>query len=105
MNRRPRLRALWAKRPFDVVLSGLGLIGSAPLWAVIEIAIRLEDGRPAFYGQDRIGQEGRPFRSWKFRSMTADSDKWVGPLQAREGDSRVTRIGSLLRATASDELP
>lgn len=93
------------KRPFDVLLSGLGLVLSAPLWAVASVLIKLEDGGPVFYGQERVGQGGRQFRSWKFRSMVPDSDERFGPLQARDGDARVTRVGRLLRATAMDELP
>lgn len=93
------------KRPLDLFLSGLGLLLSAPLWAVIAIGIKLEDGGPVFYGQERVGQGGKRFRSWKFRSMVPDSDEQFGPLQARDGDSRVTRAGRFLRATALDELP
>ena len=105
MNLQSRVRASWTKRPFDVLLAGLGLIASAPLWVLIAVAIRLEDGGRVFFRQARIGREGHRFRSLKFRSMTPDSDKRFGLLQARDGDSRVTRIGHLLRATASDELP
>ena len=99
----PSLRRL--KRGADLVLSGLGLLISAPAWAIIAICIRVEDGGPVFYGQRRVGKGGRQFRSWKFRSMVSDSDQRFGPLQARDGDSRVTRIGRILRATAMDELP
>jgi lipopolysaccharide/colanic/teichoic acid biosynthesis glycosyltransferase len=100
-QRRPPL----LKRPFDVILSGAGLIISAPLWALIAAAIKLDDGGAVFYPQVRVGQGGRRFRSWKFRSMTEGSDAGVGPLQARARDPRVTRVGRLLRATAMDELP
>lgn len=93
------------KRAFDVFLSGLGLLASAPLWVLIALAIKLEDGGPVFYGQERVGKGGKRFRSWKFRSMVPDSDEQFGPLQARYGDSRVTRIGRFLRATALDEMP
>ena len=102
MNLPSRVRASWTKRPFDVLLAGLGLIASAPLWVLIAFAIRMEDGGRVFFRQARIGREGHRFRSLKFRSMTPDSDKRFGLLQARDGDSRVTRIGHLLRATASD---
>lgn len=98
-NRRP------AKRMLDVALSGLGLLASAPLALLIALAIKLEDGGPILYGQERVGRDGRRFRSWKFRSMVPDSDDRFGPLQAGENDRRVTRIGRLLRATALDELP
>lgn len=98
--REPRL-----KRTFDVILAGLGLLLSAPLGALIALLIKLEDGGPVFYGQERVGQNGRRFRSWKFRSMVPDVDRAGRPRQARRGDARVTRVGRLLRATALDELP
>jgi lipopolysaccharide/colanic/teichoic acid biosynthesis glycosyltransferase/VanZ family protein len=98
-------RALWLKRPFDVALSGLGLLVSAPLWAVIPLAIRLEDRGPVFYAQDRVGRNGRIFKALKFRSMVADAEKASGPVQAVADDPRVTRVGRVLRATAMDELP
>lgn len=93
------------KRLCDLGLAGLGLVASAPLWALIALAIKLDDGGPVFYGQERVGRQGRRFRSWKFRSMVADADRRYGALQAREGDPRVTRVGRWLRATALDELP
>jgi colanic acid biosynthesis glycosyl transferase WcaI len=99
-RRPPRL-----KRAFDVALSGLGLLGSAPVWAVIAVAIKLDDGGPVFYGQERVGKGGQRFRSWKFRSMVPDAGSRFGPLQAAERDPRVTRVGRILRATALDELP
>jgi lipopolysaccharide/colanic/teichoic acid biosynthesis glycosyltransferase len=101
LGRRPSL----AKRVFDVALAGLGLVASAPLWGLIALAIKLDDGGPVFYGQARVGREGRQFRSWKFRSMVAESDARFGPRQAGEADPRVTRVGRVLRATAMDELP
>ena len=94
-----------AKRALDVALSGAGLLLSAPLWAVAALAIKLEDGGPVFYSQERVGEGGRLFRAWKFRSMVPDAERHVGALQARENDPRVTRIGTFMRATAMDELP
>jgi colanic acid biosynthesis glycosyl transferase WcaI len=94
-----------AKRALDVVVSGLGLVCSMPVWGLVAIAIKLDDRGPVFYGQERVGQRGRRFRSVKFRSMRPDSDATFGPLQAREADVRITRVGRLLRATALDELP
>jgi lipopolysaccharide/colanic/teichoic acid biosynthesis glycosyltransferase len=93
------------KRSFDVALAGLGLVFSAPLSAVIALAVKLEDGGPVFYPQERAGREGARFKSLKFRTMVADSDARFGPLQARVDDPRVTRVGRVLRATAMDELP
>jgi lipopolysaccharide/colanic/teichoic acid biosynthesis glycosyltransferase len=94
-----------AKRALDVALSGVGLLCSSPLWALIAIAIKLEDGGPVFYSQERAGEAGRTFRAWKFRSMIPDAERHVGAIQAAEGDPRVTRLGRLMRATAMDELP
>lgn len=96
---------MFAKRTFDVVLSGVGLVVSAPVWAVIAALIKLEDGGPIFYDQERSGRHGVPFKVRKFRSMIPDAEALVGAVQATEHDSRVTRVGRLLRATAMDELP
>ncbi|HUZ46430.1 MAG TPA: sugar transferase [Terriglobia bacterium] len=94
-----------AKRAFDIFLSGFGLIWSSPLWALIALAIKLDDGGPIFYRQIRVGKGNREFVSFKFRSMRADSDKKWGAIPASEKDPRITRVGCLLRATAMDELP
>lgn len=94
-----------AKRAFDVLLSGLGLLVSLPLWGIAAAAITLEDGGPVFYGQERVGRGGRTFRVLKFRSMVPDAEARTGPLQASADDPRVTRMGRLMRATAFDELP
>ena len=93
------------KRLFDATLSAVGLIVSAPLWAVIPLAIRIEDGGPVFFPQERVGLDGRVFLALKFRSMCPDAEKITGPVQAAENDPRVTRVGRVLRATAMDELP
>jgi len=101
-----RTRAsLIAKRALDVALSGVGLMASAPLWGLIALAIKLEDGGPIFYGQERSGLNGVPFEVKKFRSMIPNAEARVGAIQATEHDPRVTRVGRLLRATAMDELP
>ena len=93
------------KRAFDVVLSGAGLLLSAPVWAVAALLIKLEDGGPVFYRQERVGAGGQTFSVLKFRSMVPDAERNSGPLQAVADDPRVTRVGKLLRATAMDELP
>ena len=103
--RRPGRGLLSPKRALDVALSGLGLIVSAPLWALLALCIKLEDGGPVFYGQERSGLNGRPFRVRKFRSMVPDAEAATGAIQATEHDPRVTRVGRVLRATAMDELP
>ena len=93
------------KRAFDFALSLAGLIGSAPLWAIFAAAIKMEDGGPVFFRQERVGLGGRPFMALKFRSMRPDAEAGVGAVQAVERDPRVTRAGRFMRATAMDELP
>jgi lipopolysaccharide/colanic/teichoic acid biosynthesis glycosyltransferase len=93
------------KRAFDAALASIGLAISCPLWCVFALAIKLEDGGPVFYVQERVGHHGRVFRALKFRSMHRDAERATGPLQARHGDPRVTRVGRVMRATAMDELP
>ena len=88
-----------------MMLSGGGLIVSAPLWAAIAAVIKIEDGGPVFFSQERVGRLGRPFEALKFRSMVMDAEAGVGAVQASHNDPRVTRVGRLLRATALDELP
>jgi lipopolysaccharide/colanic/teichoic acid biosynthesis glycosyltransferase len=91
------------KRLFDIALSGVGLAISAPLWALIALAIRVEDNGPVFFTQPRIGLGGRRFTAYKFRSMHVHAGAMA--VQATERDPRVTRVGRVLRATAMDELP
>ncbi|HUP39157.1 MAG TPA: sugar transferase [Vicinamibacterales bacterium] len=93
------------KRLLDMALSGAGLIASAPLWALIAALIKIEDGGPVFFTQERVGQGGRRFHALKFRSMIAGAEATTGPIQSGQHDTRVTRLGRVLRATAMDELP
>lgn len=93
-----------AKRLMDITLAGLGLLLLSPLMAAIALAIKLEDGGPAFYCGERVGQGGSHFRMLKFRSMVEEADRTGGPLVA-EDDPRVTGIGRLLRKSKLDELP
>jgi lipopolysaccharide/colanic/teichoic acid biosynthesis glycosyltransferase len=94
-----------AKRLFDVCLSSMGLVVSIPLWVMIPLTIKAEDGGPVFYFQERVGKGGRIFKLLKFRSMIVDAEKETGAIQATSGDPRVLKVGRLLRATAMDELP
>lgn len=93
------------KRGFDALLAGVGLVVSMPMWLLIAIAIKLEDGGPVFFHQERVGLGGRVFRAHKFRSMVPDAERHTGAVQAAENDPRITRVGALLRASAMDELP
>ncbi len=93
-----------AKRLFDAGFAALGLCCLSPLFLLIGIAIKLSDGGPVFYRQQRIGQFGKPFLIWKFRTMMPGSDR-RGPSITSQGDDRVTRIGGWLRRAKLDELP
>jgi lipopolysaccharide/colanic/teichoic acid biosynthesis glycosyltransferase len=93
------------KRLLDIYLSSLGLVASIPLWVIITLSIKAEDGGPVFYSQERVGRGGRIFRLLKFRSMIVDAEKETGAVQATPDDPRVLKVGRLLRATAMDELP
>jgi lipopolysaccharide/colanic/teichoic acid biosynthesis glycosyltransferase len=93
------------KRAFDMALAGAGLMLSAPLWAAFAAAIKLEDGGPVFFTQERVGLGGRTFTALKFRSMRPDAEAATGAIQASERDPRVTAVGRFMRATAMDELP
>jgi lipopolysaccharide/colanic/teichoic acid biosynthesis glycosyltransferase len=93
------------KRLFDIVVSGAGLLVFSPIAALIAIAIKLEDGGPVFFVQERVGQGCLVFPAYKFRSMIVDAERLTGAIQATANDPRVTRVGRVLRATAFDELP
>jgi exopolysaccharide biosynthesis polyprenyl glycosylphosphotransferase len=103
------------KRITDLVLSVVGLAVLAPLFVAMAIAIRLDSPGPTFYGQLRVGKDGRRFRILKFRSMRRDADvliaelllknEVVGPMFKIRRDPRITRVGRFLRRYSLDELP
>lgn len=93
------------KRTVDVVAAALGLLALSPLFPVIALAIRLDSPGPVFFRQVRTGRGDLPFLIFKFRTMRRDAEKDSGAVWAREGDSRVTRVGSFLRKTRLDEIP
>jgi len=92
------------KRSMDLVLSSLGLVVLAILAPFIALAIWLEDRGPIFYGQERMGLDGRLFRMIKFRSMRVDAES-AGASWTTKDDPRRTHVGSFLRRTSLDELP
>ena len=100
MNSEPLL-----KRPFDAVVAGIGLLLSSPLWAIIAMAIKLDDGGPVFFAHERWGRDRRVIHVRKFRTMVVDADERFGRVQASAKDPRVTRVGRVLRAMGLDELP
>ena len=95
------------KRMLDFVASGCCLILFSPLFLLCFLLIKLDDGGPAIYKQERIGRFGRPFQIYKFRSMKVDAEKSGPALSHADGqsDPRLTRIGRWLRAHHLDELP
>ena len=92
------------KRGLDVMAAFAGLIVLAPLFVVAAILIKADSRGPVFFRQERIGKGFRPFWIYKFRTMVKDAPLKGGALTA-SGDSRVTRIGKILRQTKIDELP
>ena len=93
------------KRFFDVALALFGLVILSPLWVVMWIAIVIEDGFPVFIKQKRIGKDGNFFDYYKFRSMIKSALKEHTNIQSAVCDSRITKIGRLMRNTAMDESP
>lgn len=104
-----------AKRVFDIALAGTALVLSAPLLALVALAVKLDTPGPALFRQERVGRRGRRFIMLKFRSMVADAEarrgglaaanKADGPLFKVRCDPRVTRVGRVLRRLSLDELP
>jgi undecaprenyl-phosphate galactose phosphotransferase len=112
------------KRVFDIVASAVGLLVHGPLLLMIAIAIKLDSRGPIFYKQIRVGKDGKPFKFYKFRSMTVGADKdaarekkyaslingtWT-PTQGSNptkiiDDSKITRVGRFIRKTSLDEFP
>jgi len=99
----------------DVVIASLGLVGLAPLFIFVSIAIIVDSGWPPLYTQERVGLLGRRFRMWKFRTMRRGAHELRSTLLSRNeapfpvfklhDDPRVTRAGRLLRRSSLDELP
>ncbi len=99
-RRKPQLIA---KRAMDIVLSACALAVLWPLLLLIALAIWIDDPGPVFYRQVRVGRNGKTFRIFKFRSMVMDADK-KGLAITVGRDSRITRVGAVLRKTKLDEL-
>jgi lipopolysaccharide/colanic/teichoic acid biosynthesis glycosyltransferase len=92
------------KRVFDIVVAGLGLLITAPLFLAIGILIKRDSPGPVFFRQVRVGKKRRPFAMWKFRKMPHEMPE-QGPLLTARNDRRLTRIGRWLERTKLDELP
>lgn len=92
------------KRVLDILISAVGIVVTSPLMLLIAVAVKLYDGGPVFYRQQRLTLHGKSFRIYKFRSMRVDSEK-NGARLASKHDSRITPIGYVLRNLHLDELP
>lgn len=90
------------KRFIDVVASAVGLAILSPVLVVVAVAVRLDSGGPVLFRQERVGRHGVTFRIHKFRSLRTEAG---GPLVSASHDSRITRVGAVLRRTKLDELP
>lgn len=93
------------KRVIDFLVAVFSIIIFSPLIVICFVLIKLEDGGPAFFKQERIGRHGKPFYIYKFRSMEVDAEKDGPCLYQHENDERITRIGKFLRSHHLDELP
>lgn len=107
---RPYYDALWrkqgsllTKRIFDMIVSFLLLILASPVFLVLAIAIKLDSPGPVFYRQVRVTQYGKTFRIFKFRTMVTDADR-IGTQVTVGNDSRITRVGKLIRKCRLDEV-
>lgn len=102
--RRDRV-TLFAKRTIDILVSSVGLFLSLPIALVTICLIKLGSCGPLLYRQERVGQDGKIFVLFKFRSMTQDAELDVGPVWAAANDPRVTRVGRVIRKLRIDEIP
>src|SRR5262245_24821340 len=93
------------KRMLDLSLSLIGFIAASPLVLLTALAVRLDSPGPALYSQERVGENGRVFKIYKFRSMRVDAEQAGAPIWATDRDPRVTRVGRIIRLTRLDELP
>ena len=95
----------WIKRTVDIVLSLLGLLFLWLPMLVVALLVRLDSPGPALFRQKRLGLNGRVYEMYKFRSMCVNAEHTGSGVYSGKGDSRVTRMGRILRATSIDELP
>lgn len=92
-------------RVLDIVIAGAGSILSAPVIALLVLAIRLESPGHPIYSQTRAGKDGEPFSIYKLRTMVRGAEFTGAGLAIQEGDDRITRVGAFLRRYSLDELP
>jgi lipopolysaccharide/colanic/teichoic acid biosynthesis glycosyltransferase len=96
---------LTLKRVFDIAISSSVLILFSPLIGLIALAIKLADGGPVLYVQDRVGKDDKTFRCYKFRTMVVGAENKGLGLEVANDDARITRVGRFLRHWTLDETP
>ena len=105
----------FVKRLFDIIASLIGSIVLIPVTLIVGLTIKLEDGGPIFFCQERLTKDGKPFKLIKFRSMVVNAEalrdslesqnEMDGPVFKIKNDSRITKVGHFIRKTSIDELP
>lgn len=93
------------KRSFDLVVASNLFILTGSVWILASLVVKLTDGGSVFYRQERVGQDGKKFMLYKFRTMRPDAERDSGPVWTKQGDERCTAVGKLLRRFNIDELP
>jgi len=101
----PRRQTLLYQSLSNILVAGIGAIVTAPLMAIVALAVWLSSRGPVFYRQVRVGLDGISFTLFKFRSMRADAEAGTGAVWASKDDPRVTRVGRIIRKLRLDELP
>ena len=112
---RPSVFYLFIKRIFDIVASSIGIIFLIPITLIVGLAIKIEDGGPIFFCQERVTKNGKLFKLIKFRSMVINAEalrdslekdnEMDGPVFKIKNDKRITKVGHFIRKTSIDELP
>jgi lipopolysaccharide/colanic/teichoic acid biosynthesis glycosyltransferase len=92
-------------RAADLAFAGTALVLASPALALAALAVKLEDGGPAFYRQTRVGKDGVDFELLKLRTMVVDAERQGAGFAVDKGDARITRVGRVLRRLSLDELP
>jgi len=95
----------YVKRFMDIILSSLAILVLLPVGFLTALAIKIDSKGPVFYSQTRLGVRGKKFNVYKFRTMINNAEQITGPVVASENDSRITRVGKVLRQIRLDEIP
>ena len=93
------------KRLFDFLVATVGLVLLSPLLLIVAILIKFDSPGPVFFGQERVGMNGRVFKLWKLRTMRHNAEIETGPVWAADDDPRITNLGNFLRKSHIDEIP